>query len=114
MEDFISILKYLISPFYLLPAVLGLLFFAKTKDKPLIDRKIYYQFMKPDRTIHFPMETKSFWGKDKNIFGLFLVPGVNIFMLVGALILYYRERKATSMYFQYNRYKENDADRERL
>lgn len=95
----------LLSPFYLLPALIGVIFFIITKDTPLIDSELFYQFRKKENnTIHFPLQEINFWGKDKSNFAIFLIPGFNIPLLIIVFFSYLKEKKASNLYFQNNNY----------
>lgn len=94
-------IKFLISPLYLLPALLGILFYNFTREKLIIDRKLYKEFRRPDGSIHFPLEMRPFWGKvDSHPYLLFLVPGFNIPLIIVLIIHYFLSNKATQSYLK--------------
>jgi hypothetical protein len=98
-----TFIKILLSPLYLLPAAVGLLFFILTRDKLIIDRRQYNAYRRPDGSIRFPLEMRPFWeGIDYKPYYLFLMPGVNVIILIVTIIAYYLSRKATQSYLENN------------
>jgi hypothetical protein len=84
--------------FFLIPALVGTVFHSVTRARLLIDSKLYRQYRQKDYTIHFPLEMRSFWGKDRNAFGIFFVPGYNIIFLIEGIYMYNRDVKETELY----------------
>lgn len=100
-------IPFLLSPIYLIPALVGVLFYTFTRDKLMINRKLYNEFRRPDGSIHFPLTMEPFWGKDRSLYLIFLLPGFNIIMLIRVIILYFLQNKATQAYLKhYNPVKE--------
>jgi len=96
LRDFIAII---VSPAYLLPALMGYIFYAITKDAKLINWEDYKSLKKywGERWHEKPMTLQTFWGKESDHF-LFLVPGYNILFVIYGIWIFVRAKKITNLY----------------
>lgn len=93
-------LKLLFSPVFLVPALLGYVFYALTKDAKQITGDIKYAKRHgKEHWYDYMSEPRPIWTKEPgNSHLLFLVPGYNILFLVVSLWIFIRDGRLTKAY----------------
>ena len=90
---------YIFFAIYLLPAVVGYIFYAKTKDKKLINYESYKacKERRGEKWYEANIDFQPFWAESVGP-SIFLLPGSNIIFLIGTFLTYRKYSKATDQY----------------
>ena len=99
MEYLSELIAMILSPIYLLPAILGYIFYAITRDAKFINWEEYQSRRKywGERWHEGHMDLRPFWeNKSNHLF--FLLPAYNILFLIYGIWLFRRSKKITERY----------------
>jgi len=101
MEDWKNVILFLLSPAYLLPALIGYVFFTATRNTKIIEPEVIKELKRFWRRswTKAKIELHPFWG-EKPEHSLFLLPIVNVYFLIRMFLLFWRCKRFTNEYLR--------------
>jgi len=100
MEDWKNVIFFLLSPAYLLPAIIGYVFFTITRNAKMIDPQVIKAYGRCGKHWYeFEIKLNLFWGEKPEHF-IFLIPAVNAYCLIGLLWSFWRCKRVTDIYLK--------------
>ena len=101
MEDWKNVILFLLSPAYLLPALISYVFFTVTRNAKVIEPNVIKEYKRwgKEHWYEAEIELHPYWGKKPDP-SVLLVPIVNIYCLIGGIWDFWRCKRITNIYLE--------------